>query len=430
MRVFVARSRLLPANVGARRDSFRIEVLKSWLIALEYSCAIPSASRRSSLSVWSCANERNSCTAIAVVTSAATRIPPRKISGRRTRSDENTPLRLRRGGVFLRLADRCDLVADTPDRHDRRRIPKLAPQLPDVHVDRARVARERIAPDALEQLVARQHEPAVVEQLPEQVELLRRELDFPVAHVGLVPARVDAQVAVDDHLGLVCVALRRGAAQDRLDPRDQLAWIERLRQVVEGADLEPDDLVDVLVAGGQHQDREVGRLPNPLADLDAVDVGEHQVEHDERRLLDRDLGEGVLAGRRRLHRVPRVLQVERDERGDRALVLDDEDRRGGRRHQRPLSFARPGAVPVPCLARPPEATPAAGTFEPLKRAVVGSTPSSCAAPLLTLSVPSSAVPRPIATTVPLPTAEMSIPVPSMRIEKRPFGSRKRMSEPE
>ena len=73
---------------------------------------------------------------------------------------------------------RADLVADAPDRDDRRRVAELAPQLAHVDVDRARVARERVAPDPLEQLVARQHEAAVVEQLPEQVELLRRELDL------------------------------------------------------------------------------------------------------------------------------------------------------------------------------------------------------------------------------------------------------------
>ena len=47
-----------------------------------------------------------------------------------------------------------------------------------MHVDRARVAGEGVAPDALEQLVAREDEAPVVEQLPEEVELLRRQLDL------------------------------------------------------------------------------------------------------------------------------------------------------------------------------------------------------------------------------------------------------------
>src|SRR6185436_18124882 len=74
---------------------------------------------------------------------------------------------------------RCDggLVADPPHGHDRRRITELLPQLPNVDVDRARVAGERVAPHALEELVAREDEAAMVEQLPEKVELLRGETD-------------------------------------------------------------------------------------------------------------------------------------------------------------------------------------------------------------------------------------------------------------
>ena len=80
-------------------------------------------------------------------------------------------------------------------------------------VDGAGVAGERVAPDALEQLVARQHEPAVVEQLPEEVELLGRELHLLAGDPRLAPAGVDAQVAVLDHLGLEVapLAARRGA---------------------------------------------------------------------------------------------------------------------------------------------------------------------------------------------------------------------------
>src|ERR1700712_4221460 len=89
-----------------------------------------------------------------------------------------------------------NLVADTPDRHDRAGVPDLAPELADVHVDRARVARERVAPHALEQLVAREHEPAVVEQLPEEVELLGRQLDRRAVHGELTAPGVDRDRAV------------------------------------------------------------------------------------------------------------------------------------------------------------------------------------------------------------------------------------------
>src|SRR5262245_7525264 len=134
---------------------------------------MPAASRRSSVTVWSCAKSWKRRTAIAVVTSVESRIPARKSSGSLTRSDESTrPPSSGRGRILLLVLGGRDLVAHAPDRDDRRRVAELSPHLPNVDVDRPSVAGEGVAPDALEQLVARQHEPAVVEQLPEQIELL------------------------------------------------------------------------------------------------------------------------------------------------------------------------------------------------------------------------------------------------------------------
>ena len=77
-----------------------------------------------------------------------------------------------------RLRLRRDLVPHSPHRHDRAGVAELPPELADVNVDRARVTGERVAPHALEQLITRQHEPAMVEELPEEVELLRCELNL------------------------------------------------------------------------------------------------------------------------------------------------------------------------------------------------------------------------------------------------------------
>src|SRR5262249_50093087 len=118
-------------------------------------------------------------------------------------------------GVDGRVAGRSDLVADPPHGDDRRGVPELAAQLADVHVDGARVAGERVAPHPLEQLVAREHEAAVVEQLPEQVELLRRELYLLAVHARLAPAGVDFEIAVDDLLRLHLAAVAHPAAPDR-----------------------------------------------------------------------------------------------------------------------------------------------------------------------------------------------------------------------
>ena len=84
--------------------------------------------------------------------------------------------------------------------------------------------------------------------------------------------------------GIGEVAVR--AAQQRLDPAHQLAQAERLGQVVVGAELEADDLVDLVVARRQDQDRHLGAGGADAAQhLEAVDAGQADVEDHEVRGL-------------------------------------------------------------------------------------------------------------------------------------------------
>ena len=81
------------------------------------------------------------------------------------------------------------------------------------------------------------------------------------------------------------VLRRRGRlvrpAEDGADPRCELAQRERLGHVVVGAELEADDLVDLGVLRGEHDDRHRGLGAEDPADLDARELGEHEVEQDE-----------------------------------------------------------------------------------------------------------------------------------------------------
>ena len=82
----------------------------------------------------------------------------------------------------------------------------------------------------------------------------------------------------------------RVAAQDGLDARDELARIERLRQVVVGAHLETDDAVDVLAFCRQHHDGDVFTGgAQAAADREPVLAGQHEVEHDEMRRVALEL---------------------------------------------------------------------------------------------------------------------------------------------
>src|SRR6266542_3171178 len=294
------------------------------LASFVYSRVRPPASRRKSARERPSVYDWRSWNAIAAATSPNRITPARNSAGSWKRSERNTPA-LPELSARGRLASGRHLVADAPDGDDWRGFAELAAQLANVHVDRARVAGERVAPDALEQLVARQHQPAVVEQLPEQVELLRRELHFLVADAYLAATCVDDQIAVPDLGRRQILAVRRRPAQDGLHARDELTRIERLGEVIVRSHLEADDLVDVLVACSQHEDRYVACLTDAAADFDAVDVREIQVEHDQGGRIGHHLGERFAAGRRRPHGVARVLEVERDEGRDRRLVLHHQD---------------------------------------------------------------------------------------------------------
>ena len=73
--------------------------------------------------------------------------------------------------------------------------------------------------------------------------------------------------------------LRAAAPQDVVDPQDQFARIERLRQIVVGAGLQPGDAAVRLRQRRQHQDRHLLFGAQRLGQLDAVLARHHHVEH-------------------------------------------------------------------------------------------------------------------------------------------------------
>ena len=80
-------------------------------------------------------------------------------------------------------------------------------------------------------------------------------------------------------LGAGAVAAR--APQHGLHAADELGDAEGLGDVVVGAGLEADDLVELGVLRREHQHVGVAELAHPAADLDAVDVGQPEVEDDQ-----------------------------------------------------------------------------------------------------------------------------------------------------
>ena len=146
-----------------------------------------------------------------------------------------------------------------------------------------------------------------------------------------MPSRVTRRASLvehdrpDDELGLR-PARGHPATTERPQPGGQLLVGERLDEVVVGTGVEPGHPVADGVAGGEHQDRDLGAgRPDAPGDLEAGDVGQADVEDDDldagRRLGD---VEAVEPGRRGLDDVAVLLEESPQQADQPRVVLDDE----------------------------------------------------------------------------------------------------------
>ncbi len=114
-------------------------------------------------------------------------------------------------------------------------------------------------------------------------------------------------------------------SHERLDARRELAGGEGLREVVVGAEFEPQDAVDLAVAGGREQHgHRIAPRPQLPHDLDPVDAGKPDVDDGRDGGEASDVGEARVTVGADVHGVARLHQVEAGHIGDRTLVLDDD----------------------------------------------------------------------------------------------------------
>ncbi len=110
--------------------------------------------------------------------------------------------------------------------------------------------------------------------------------------------------------------------------RDQLARVERLGQIIVGADLQPDDTIDILALGGDHQHRHVADRAQPAAERQPVLPRQHHVE--DREIDPPPFVDAVELLRRatadRLE--PLACKQAGHERSDFVIVLDDGNQAG------------------------------------------------------------------------------------------------------
>ena len=165
--------------------------------------------------------------------------------------------------------------------------------------------------------------PGTGRQRRQQLELGRRQLDGRATDLGPHPGQIQHDVAGTDRLG----GLERpvGPAQDGPDAGHELARAERLGQVVVGTELEAEQLVELVVTGREHDDRDRRVAAQLAGHVEAVEPGQPEVEDDQvgSSLADRRQGGRAVAGGQ--HGEARVLEVVAGEGGDLRFVVDDED---------------------------------------------------------------------------------------------------------
>ena len=106
------------------------------------------------------------------------------------------------------------------------------------------------------------------------------EIDGP--RPGAYPARRRHQgkVADGDHFVSGARRARGSPSEDRPNPRDELLRIERLRQVVVGAQVESGHPVHGVASRGEHDHRQRRHGAEPSEDLETVHAGHHHVQDD------------------------------------------------------------------------------------------------------------------------------------------------------
>ena len=142
---------------------------------------------------------------------------------------------------------------------------------------------------------------------------------------------------------LGCGAELGAPAQHCAHAGDQLTRIERLAEIIVGADLESDDAVDILLERGKQDDRHAGALYSEVAaKIEARAVRQHHVEHDQVDLMRGELFAQLTAVCRKQHAETLALDIAGEQLANFRIVVDDEYALGGCGH-RPCKWVHLGS---------------------------------------------------------------------------------------
>ena len=183
------------------------------------------------------------------------------------------------------------------------------------------IAGRVVAPDLLEQALARDDQALVAHQELEQLELAVGQVDLALAARHLAGLRVEAEVA-DDQRGAARGGRRRSRARMRASSSGRSNGLTDSRRHRRRG---PSTRSSVSVRAVRIRIGTSRLRPQPAADLDAVEPGEPEVEDDQ-------VGDELARRPQRLlavgggaHLVALLAQRPAQDVGDLLVVLDDED---------------------------------------------------------------------------------------------------------
>jgi len=194
-----------------------------------------------------------------------------------------------------------------------------------MYIDRARLAVEVEAPRFLQDLLAAEDESVVLGEGEEKVKFLRAQVDGPGREAHFPSGGIDQQVTNVDRFGRICI-FSFAAPQDRFDARNEFTRVERLGQVIIRAEFEAENLVNIFVAGGEHENSgRILRSAQSAADLKTIQFREHDVQHDQRGMLTRNRVERGLSIVDGLNTKTFAFKIEARQLDDGWFVIDEED---------------------------------------------------------------------------------------------------------
>src|SRR6478672_442068 len=201
----------------------------------------------------------------------------------------------------------------------------LASQSAHVDVDQVRERIVVVVPNVRVDLGAGDDAAGVPHEVLEQRVLLRGEVDLALTTTGRVTPRIDDEVG-DGELGLKDVA---AAPDESAEPREELAEVEGLGEIVVGAGVEAGDLVVDGIARREHEDGHVDAFSSDLsADLETVHFGQDDVEHDRVVVVDSREKERFRPVRRVVDRVRRLAKPPGDRFAQLSVVLGKQNPHG------------------------------------------------------------------------------------------------------